>query len=754
MNLTLRHKVNGAIIITFFLIALLFAAIQISVQQHRFQRTIQRIEVLLHTLVERDREQLANEIFDDRIKAIRIRIKEMHRVEGILSISVFDNKGLLLASDGTGLTQQNINSEESRNIHQQALMEKKSWQGETSLLFSREISFLGDMLGYIRIQYSLEELEADQRIFFRTFAGLLITILAVMLVVLNLILSRAILHPIRYLRDATQHIAEGNLEKDIEMDRRDELGNLADSFRKMKIAIKEKISDLERITGIIESTSDLVAVGAHKGKIIYLNKAGRKMLGWGDTESLEKMQFKTIHPQWATELIVNEGIPMARAKGIWEGETALKGADGREIPVSQVIISHSGVEGKPDYISTIMRDISEPKRTEEELRYLRNYLTGIIDSMPSILIGIDKDGKVTQWNEQARKATGLSSAEALGQPFEKVLPSLSKEKERIYEAMLNQHMLSDPKQVLQTKEAKRYQDLTVYPLISGGREGAVIRIDDVTDKVKMEEMMIQSEKMLSVGGLAAGMAHEINNPLAGMMQTANVLTNRLTNEKMLANREAAKAAGISMESISTFAETRMIPKLLQNIIESGVRASEIVTNMLSFSRKSDTVSASYSLAGLLDQTVDLAGSDYNLKKKFDFRKIEIVREYDENLPNIPCDSGQIQQVLLNLLRNGAEAMQENREESGVSRFFLRLIREQEKDLVRIEIEDNGPGMDEEVRKRVLEPFFTTKPTGSGTGLGLSVSYFIITENHGGSMTVETMPGKGARFIIRLPLKRA
>lgn len=119
---------------------------------------------------------------------------------------------------------------------------------------------------------------------------------------------------------------------------------------------------------------------------------------------------------------------------------------------------------------------------------------------------------------------------------------------------------------------------------------------------------------------------------------------------------------------------------------------------------------------------------------------------------VPCEGAKIQQVILNLLRNGAQAMQEaNPEKNSHPCFILRLF--QEKEMLVMEVEDNGPGMDEAVCRRVFEPFFTTKPPGVGTGLGLSVSYFIITQNHGGTMDVKSMPGKGTNFIIRLPLER-
>ncbi len=761
MQLTLRHKVNGAIIVTFLLIAVLSIAIQLPIQQYRLQKTIKSIEILLQTLVERDTEQLANEIFDTRLKAIKLRLKQMRSVDGILGISIFNHVGVLLVSEGTTFSQKEIQPEEIEKIRHQPQMRETQWQGQAALLYSKEISFLGEKLGFIQIHYSLNTVKRHQKISTLIIGGLLLTTLLVMLIVLNLILSKAILHPIMYLRDATQFIAQGNLENDINMSRKDELGNLAESFEIMRDAVKEKISDLERLTGIIESTSDMVAIATIDEQIIYVNRAGRKILGWHESEKLNDKQISDFHPERAYAQLSRIGIPLAIANGTWEGETEIKGPNGEETPLSLVIISHLDSEGECEFISAVMRDISESKKAEHELRYLRNYLANIIDSMPSVLIGVDQNGNVTQWNSEARRATGISPEEAMGRPLVDAFPRLTTERERVQQAMQNRRMLSNSKQAYQTKGETRYEDITIYPLVGSDLDGAVIRIDDVTDKVNMEEMMIQNEKMLSVGGLAAGMAHEINNPLAGMMQVANVLKIRLTDDKIRANREAADAQGISMKMIQKFMEARNILKMLDQIRESGVRVSKIVTNMLSFSRKSDAVDGTHNLPKLLEQTVDLAGSDYDLKKKFDFRQIEILREYDENLPDVPCEVGKIQQVFLNILRNGAEAMQEEWENSGDEspditrkkpKFIFRIKNEPTLGMVRFEIEDNGPGIDEETRKRVFEPFFTTKPTGSGTGLGLSVSYFIITENHSGTMSVESVPGQGTKFIIHLPVQ--
>ncbi len=291
----------------------------------------------------------------------------------------------------------------------------------------------------------------------------------------------------------------------------------------------------------------------------------------------------------------------------------------------------------------------------------------------------------------------------------------------------------------------------------GGKTKALVVARNITERRQLQERLIQSEKMLSVGGLAAGMAHEINNPLAAMIQTADVITNRLKRD-LPANDAAAAEAQVSLPALRRYMEIRGIYTMLQTIHDSGRRAAVIVENMLSFARHPDNAFSGHNVAQILDQTLELARTDYDLKKQYDFRSIEIAREYTDDLPLVPCETSKLQQVFFNILKNGAEAMHG----TGTSavgmpkrppRFVLRITNDTAARMVQIEIGDNGPGMNEATRRRVFEPFFTTKPVGTGTGLGLSISYFIITETLGGTLTVQSEPGQGTRFTIRLPLER-
>ena len=281
-------------------------------------------------------------------------------------------------------------------------------------------------------------------------------------------------------------------------------------------------------------------------------------------------------------------------------------------------------------------------------------------------------------------------------------------------------------------------------------KGVVIRIDDVTERVLMEDRLVQSEKMTSVVGLVEGMAHEINNPLGGIIQGAQNVVRRLSPE-LPKNIEAAAELGLDLNKVQTYIGERQIPKFLEGIRSSGKRAADIVSYMLQFSQVHQAPKELRNLEKLLDSILETLMSDEEYKIKYHFDRVELIKEYDPNLPEVPCISSEIEQVVRNLIRNAAQAIFEQETEPQNPRVILRTRHEAERNLVLIEVEDNGAGMDETVQRRVFEPFFTTKPPGEGTGLGLAVSYFLITVAHQGLMDIESEPGKGTIFSIRIPL---
>ena len=393
-------------------------------------------------------------------------------------------------------------------------------------------------------------------------------------------------------------------------------------------------------------------------------------------------------------------------------------------------------------------EVQVRSKIEKKLTGFQNYLNSIIDSMPSALIALDEQLYVTQWNQEATALSGTRLDEALNQPvflaFQPLKPYLPQIK-----ATVEQHTVERIERVTWIKddEPKHYA-LTFYPLMGGAGRGVVIRIDDITQRLSLEEMMVQSEKMLSVGGLAAGMAHEINNPLGAILHNVQNIRRRLSPE-LPKNLELAEQVGIELETVNRYLQGREVPQLLDGIQQAGARAAKIVTHMLSFSRRSNRQMAPCDLPALIDQAVEIAGNDFDLTIGFDFKGQAIIRQFDPQLGPVPGTANELEQVLLNLLKNAAQAIHLREDDSEPGRIILRT--RLNPPWAEIQVEDNGIGMSENVRKRTFEPFFTTKEIGQGTGLGLSVSYFIITNNHKGQMEVHSTLGQGTCFTLRLPL---
>ncbi|KAF0233341.1 MAG: signal transduction histidine kinase nitrogen specific [Desulfovibrionaceae bacterium] len=418
----------------------------------------------------------------------------------------------------------------------------------------------------------------------------------------------------------------------------------------------------------------------------------------------------------------------------------------------------------PGHFATVFTDTTERIRTQEALEHARTAMQHILDSMPSPVIGVDADAVVAYLNSAAARLLGAPNAPnvgdegeageaaAVGLPLVKAFAPLEPYQDAIFSALAQGLPVQLHRVRLTVSGNQRLFDLQVFPMLTEGQtRGAVIRLDDVTERVRMEELVLQTEKMMSVGGLAAGMAHEINNPLGGILQSVQIVQRRLFSD-LPGNSRSAQEAGCSLEAIGRYLESRDVPKFLDAIRDAGKRAAHIVSNMLEFSRRSESKMAPADLMELMEKALELASNDYDLKRKYDFRRIEIVRDYPEAPLIARCTKTEIEQVVLNIIKNAAQALASQPLVGQGPCIVLRLS--QDGQFARMAVEDNGPGMDEATRKRVFEPFFTTKAPGLGTGLGLSVSYFIITQNHGGDMTVESSPGRGARFIIRLPLDQA
>jgi len=375
-----------------------------------------------------------------------------------------------------------------------------------------------------------------------------------------------------------------------------------------------------------------------------------------------------------------------------------------------------------------LHDITERIAIEAELRKANNFLTNIIQSSVDGIVVVDMKGNVLIFNEGAEGILGYTAEEAKRERhiMRRIFsPELARElMRRMRSPEHGPPGKLNPIRLNFTRKDGHEVPVSFSAAIinEGGEEIASVGIfSDRTERVRLQReledaqrQVVQAEKIASLGRLAAGVAHEINNPLAGILIYAEAL-------------------------LKEIAERPQWREDLQEIITQTLRCKQIVTRLLEFSRQSLGQRVLFDLNEIIGRCVDL------LARQSLFHDVQIVLDLERELPQIVGDPVELQQVGANLMINAADAM------LGRGRLDIRTRSMAETEEVILEFADTGPGIAPEVEEKIFEPFFTTKPPGSGTGLGLSVVYGII-QRHNGTIEVTSPPGGGATFIIKLPIQ--
>jgi PAS domain S-box-containing protein len=563
--------------------------------------------------------------------------------------------------------------------------------------------------------------------------------------------------PMEKLNQRLESFAQGDMQSQMELGCPGEWLEVENGFNRMLVSLQQKVSALTesetRYRDIFTNAMEgIFRIGLDKN-VLEMNPKALELLGYASLEE-GLASIDDIRQQlFLTPDVFDEVIVRLHQQGrITDNEAQIKHKDGslRWVVINAHLVWDE--QGNPLYFEGTTRDIQNSKLAQEELQKMHIYLQNIIDAMPSVMIAVDAEMRVTLWNEGAARETAVSAAEALGMQLDKVFDLFQISSQLAANSdKLRDHELIRLLNVEVDKPAdggKKFFDILIYPLSTTGLTGSVIHIDNVTERVGLEEMMVRSEKMQSVGSLASGLAHEINNPLAVILQNCQVLSRRFSLD-LAKNRETANALGTDMETVGRYLEQRGCRGIVRAITSAGQRAAKIVENIQSFSRRDMGAFTPSSLELMLEQILELAASDFDMRKKFNFQKIRIVREYSE-VESVICEPSQIQQVMLTLLKNAAQAMSRDIEDPVLT---LRIIPAGD-DYACLQVQDNGAGMEAEVYKRIFDPFYTTRETGSGTGLGLSIAYFIVTQNHDGYLGVRTVPGEGSCFDMLLPYNNA
>lgn len=397
------------------------------------------------------------------------------------------------------------------------------------------------------------------------------------------------------------------------------------------------------------------------------------------------------------------------------------------------------------------REINGLRKSELVLKENEQRLQIIFETSQSGIVQVDSQGLIVFANHRMADMLACSLDELIGSPYvDHVHPAERAMATSLFQQLstgvidhinLDRHYIrTDGHGFWGNFSGKR------LPGPDGETRAVIAIITDISERKQMQDIMVQTEKMILVGGLAAGMAHELNNPLGGILQNAQNIQRRIS-PGLKTNETIAGEVGVDFTLVQQYLERRGISELLRHITVAGTRAADIIANMLAFSRKGTANLEPTPLPQLIDKALELAACDYDLKKKYDFRNIKIVREFDQDMPPIIMNSLEIEQVLLNIIKNAAQALAET---SSGAKSQITLRTRHSDQYAQIEVEDNGPGMTEEICKRIFDPFFTTKEIGVGTGLGLSVAYALVVNNHRGIISVDSEPDRGATFTISLP----
>jgi PAS domain S-box-containing protein len=388
------------------------------------------------------------------------------------------------------------------------------------------------------------------------------------------------------------------------------------------------------------------------------------------------------------------------------------------------------LESLAGYIGIAIQNAQLYRRLEQkvlEYERLHDFNENIVESINVGVFAVDLKDCVESWNAQMEVMYSTPRAEAIGRPLAEVFPpEFLAEFDRVRSeqgvSTLYKFRLLTPSSELRTA------NITIAPLLNREFQavGRIVIVDDITDRINMETQLTQSEKLSSIGLLAAGVAHEVNTPLAVISSYAQMLSKQLLG-KQLALDEAT--------------HTRLQP-VLEKITQQTFRASEIVNGLLNFSRMGSVDLSLVDLNSVVRETALL------LEHQLRSANIELHTDLAQDLPALSGNRGKLQQVLVNFVLNAKDALQ-GRESGQIRVSTLRSPTG-----VRLRVEDNGIGMSEAVIRRIYDPFFTTKANPAqghrkGTGLGLAVTYGIVQE-HAGTIDVSSTVGEGTVFEVAFP----
>jgi PAS domain S-box-containing protein len=416
------------------------------------------------------------------------------------------------------------------------------------------------------------------------------------------------------------------------------------------------------------------------------------------------------------------------------------------------------------------------RQEAERLRQENAEIENLLSSISTILIGLSPDYRVNRWNAIAEKVFGITTVEIIDKCFGDI--DIQWDWDKVQQGLVNCRQNTESVRVddiifVRPDGKQGYLGFTINPISAEAETitGFIIIGADITERKAMDNNLAQTEKLKSIGQLAAGIAHEINTPTQYVGDNTRFLQDAFQDIVQILTQydrllqavksdgvrllQAVKSDGVTADLIRKVEQDMAaadvgflleeIPTAIQQTQEGVSRIGKIVRAMKEFSHPGQDEKKPIDINKAIESTITVARNEWKYVA-------DMVTDFDPSLPLVSCLLGELNQVILNLIINAAHALADIKTGQSEQKGFIKVATRKKEDFLEIQISDSGPGIPKDIRHRIFDPFFTTKELGKGTGQGLAIAHSVIVEKHGGSIHLETQVGSGTTFTICLPIK--
>ncbi len=579
------------------------------------------------------------------------------------------------------------------------------------------------ILGALDVVFSLDDTDREIARFEKWMTVFAVSVFVLTSAIIFFYVLRFIHQPISKLIERTRRIAAGDYDSPVDVRQSDEIGVLSAAVSKMGKEIGEKQAELNRqrdeYQHLFEAVPCLITVQDRNFKLLRFNREFY--------ETFDPQSGDYCYHAYKGRNIKCEICPVSRT--FEDGQPHYSEESGTRKDGTPVhwIVRSSPIRDENGQVVAAMEislDITPRKRLEEELKKSEQKYYAIFNNIPNPVFVLDQESlQILDCNESVSAVYGFEKGEIINRSF---LTLFREDERKRYEEQIRRSTVINQARHVGHQGKHLFVNIRLSPAEYQDRRVFLVTTSDITQRLETEQQLIQASKMATLGEMATGVAHELNQPLSVIKTSSGFFM-----------KKVRKKEPIKEEILYTLAE---------EIDRHVDRATKIINHMRQFGRMSDVKMGPLKVDALLKKAFDL------FSQQLKVRGIEVEWDLAEDVPEILGNADRLEQVFINLLINARDAIEErwNGTEFKPGEKKITLRTRVEKDQVAVEVGDTGSGIPANIAERIFEPFFTTKEVGKGTGLGLSISYSIVKEA-GGDIRVSTRKQSGATFILTFPL---